>query len=131
VWFEDVDFCRRAYDAGYRIEYVPNATAHHSGGHSVQRLPTKHQRVYWYDSLLRYAGKHHRSLPYRTVCCSVAIGSLLRMSTGMIFGRGEDSRGEFNEVFRLAVSKLVAGRSVCPPAAERHASLESHPVDGR
>ena len=23
VWFEDVDFCRRAVDAGYRIEYVP------------------------------------------------------------------------------------------------------------
>ena len=36
VWFEDVDFCRRAAEAGYRIEYVPQVRAEHLGGHSVK-----------------------------------------------------------------------------------------------
>jgi GT2 family glycosyltransferase len=27
VWFEDVDFCRRAAEAGYRIQYVPRVRA--------------------------------------------------------------------------------------------------------
>ncbi len=38
VWFEDVDFCRRAADAGYRIEYVPQVEAEHLGGHSVGQI---------------------------------------------------------------------------------------------
>ena len=38
VWFEDVDFCRRAVESGYRIEYVPRVRAQHDGGHSVRKL---------------------------------------------------------------------------------------------
>ena len=38
VWFEDVDFCRRAADAGYQIAYVPSVAARHQGGHSVSRI---------------------------------------------------------------------------------------------
>lgn len=39
VWFEDVDLCRRAVDAGCQIAYVPSVVARHAGGHSVGRIP--------------------------------------------------------------------------------------------
>src|SRR5262249_10533428 len=32
IWFEDVDFCRRAVSAGYQIQYIPEASAFHAGG---------------------------------------------------------------------------------------------------
>src|SRR5258707_1391563 len=47
VWFEDVDFCRRAFDRGYRFYYVPEAVAKHTGAHSIRQLPVEKLRVYW------------------------------------------------------------------------------------
>ncbi len=38
LWFEDVDFCKRARDLGLKIQYVPQVTAFHQGGHSIAGL---------------------------------------------------------------------------------------------
>jgi GT2 family glycosyltransferase len=78
LWFEDVDFCRRAADRGYRLYYVPRAVAFHTGGHTIQNLTVEKRRVYWYRSLLRYSAKHFRPLAFRVVCLAVVAGSLLR-----------------------------------------------------
>ena len=87
VWFEDVDFCRRALDAGYRIEYVPTVEAVHEGGHSVGRIPPGCRAIYWCVSLLRYSEKHFRSFAFRGICMAVVLGSVPRMVVGMITGR--------------------------------------------
>jgi GT2 family glycosyltransferase len=123
VWYEDVDFCRRALQSGYSIEYRPAVRACHSGGHSVRSIPGKFQRLYWYGSLLRYVAKHHRPFAFRTVCCSVVLGSLFRMSAGMM-RRSGNLKGEYLNVLRLAAASLVAGRLVCPAVART-------PEDGR
>ena len=134
VWFEDVDFCRRALDRGYGIEYRPDARARHFGGHSVRNIEPKYQCLYWYGSLLRYAGKHYRPLAFRMICCSVVLGSLLRLLAGML-RPGGGPQGDYKKVLCLAVASLLAGKVVYPAAADnwedgrRH--LESHPVDGR
>ena len=60
LWFEDVDFCKRACDLGLKIQYVPQVTARHQGGHSIAGLDWACREVYWYVSLLRYASKHFR-----------------------------------------------------------------------
>jgi GT2 family glycosyltransferase len=78
LWFEDVDFCRRAADAGYQLYYVPGAVAEHQGGHSISRLSVEKRRVYWYRSLLRYSAKHFHPVAFRVVCLAVVAGSLLR-----------------------------------------------------
>jgi GT2 family glycosyltransferase len=79
LWFEDVDFCRRAIDRGYQFFYVPEAVAEHRGGHSISQLSVKKRRVYWYGSLLRYSAKHFRPLAFRSVCLATVAGSLLRI----------------------------------------------------
>jgi GT2 family glycosyltransferase len=84
IWFEDVDFCYRAAAAGYGIQYVPEAQASHLGGHSIKKIDGTSRQLYWYDSLLRYAGKHFRSGEYRFLCLAGAFGALLRMVVGMI-----------------------------------------------
>jgi N-acetylglucosaminyl-diphospho-decaprenol L-rhamnosyltransferase len=122
VWYEDVDFCRRARDAGYVIEYSPDAQARHSGAHSVQKLETRFQHLYWYGSLLRYVEKHYRPSTFRTVCCAVVLGSLLR-SMEMRFRRRDSRPRDYIQVLRLAVASFLAGRLVRPPA--------DHEKDGR
>jgi N-acetylglucosaminyl-diphospho-decaprenol L-rhamnosyltransferase len=78
LWFEDVDFCRRAVNRGYKFYYVPEALARHRGGHSISQLSVEKRRVYWYGSLLRYSAKHFRPSSFRVVCMAVVAGSLLR-----------------------------------------------------
>jgi GT2 family glycosyltransferase len=80
LWFEDVDFCRRAVDAGFRFRYVPDAVAKHLGGYSVSGLPLEMRVQYWYGNLLRYAIKHFRPAQAAAVSLCVIAGSVLRMT---------------------------------------------------
>lgn len=111
VWFEDVDFCRRAVQAGHRIRYVPTVAARHAGGHSVSKMPRQQGRVSWYSNLLRYGSKHFDTPAFRMVCVAVMAGSLLRGLGGLVYGK---SRGRllrtYWQVTRLAARALVRGK---------------------
>ena len=63
---------------GYRLYYMPEAVAKHTGGHSIPSLTVEMRRVYWYRSLLRYSAKHFRPVAFRVVCLAVVTGSFLR-----------------------------------------------------
>jgi N-acetylglucosaminyl-diphospho-decaprenol L-rhamnosyltransferase len=110
VWFEDVDYCRRALDAGYQIEYVPSVLASHTGGHSVRQVPAGCQAVYWCVSLLRYAAKHFRSLGYRSVCAAVLFTSVPRMFAGMIRDRSFTSFISYIRIIHIAGQCLFSDR---------------------
>jgi len=78
LWFEDVDFSKRARDLGLKILYLPEVTARHRGGHSIARMNWGCRQVYWYASLLRYASKHFRPHAFRGVSAAVVLGSVFR-----------------------------------------------------
>ncbi len=84
IWFEDVDFCRRAADAGVRIEYVPAVSAVHSGGHSIAQMDTGCRAWHWCVSLLKYAAKHFSGVGYRGVCAVMLLSSVPRMFLGLL-----------------------------------------------
>jgi len=107
VWFEDVDFCRRAVDAGYQIQYVPQVRAEHTGGHSVKKLPPVRIQEYWYDSLIRYAGKHFRPWQYRAVCLAAVFGTVPRMVAGMIREKNLSPAVSCYKIMRFAGKRLV------------------------
>ncbi len=110
IWFEDVDFCRRATDAGYRIEYVPQAEAEHGGGHSVLQIPQGCRAQYWCASLLRYGSKHLGSSKYRSVCLAVALTSVPRAVAGMIRERSISPIFSCLNIVGFAVRRLVSLR---------------------
>jgi N-acetylglucosaminyl-diphospho-decaprenol L-rhamnosyltransferase len=110
VWFEDVDFCRRAADAGYRIEYVPSAVALHAGGHSVGQVPRACRAMYWCDSLLRYAVKHFAPLAYRGVCVAAIVSAVPRMVAGIIQERSLAPVPMYFKIVKLASRRLVSFR---------------------
>lgn len=103
LWFEDVDFCRRAIDRGYRFYYEPAAVAKHTGAHSIGSLSLEMRRFYWYRSLLKYSAKHFRPKAFRAICLAVASGSVLRgVIEAVREGRFKPTAG-FGKVVRLAV----------------------------
>lgn len=108
VWFEDVDFCRRAALAGYHTHYIPSVLASHIGGHSIGSIPPGCRAVYWCVSLLRYAAKHFRPLAYRGVCTAVVLSSVPRMVVGMIRERSFSSIRSYIRIIRIAGLCLVS-----------------------
>jgi N-acetylglucosaminyl-diphospho-decaprenol L-rhamnosyltransferase len=107
VWFEDVDFCRRAVSAGYQIAYVPGVAARHRGGHSVAQIPAGRRASYWCASLLRYAAKHFGPWTFRGICAAVVLSSVPRMVAGVIRERTLSSAVSYLKIMRFAGLCLV------------------------
>lgn len=110
VWFEDVDFCRRAVDAGFHIQYLPQVVASHAGGHSIARVPAGCRAVYWCVSLIRYASKHFHELSYRAVCAAVLFSSFPRAVAGMILEWSLAPLSAYSKIVRFAGLCLVTTR---------------------
>jgi N-acetylglucosaminyl-diphospho-decaprenol L-rhamnosyltransferase len=110
VWFEDVDFCRRAIDAGYQIQYLPKVIASHVGGHSVAKVPAGCRAVYWCVSLIKYASKHFREPAYRLVCAAVVLSSFPRAVAGMILERSLAPISTYSKIVRFAGLRFVSRR---------------------
>jgi N-acetylglucosaminyl-diphospho-decaprenol L-rhamnosyltransferase len=109
LWFEDVDFCRRAKNRGYRFFYVPETAAKHAGAHSISHLSLEQRRVYWYGSLLRYSAKHFHPVSLRMVCLAVAAGSFLRMIGELARDRNSKPIAAFGKVLHLAGQRFLWG----------------------
>ncbi len=58
MYSEELDLCKRAKAAGWRVVYVPDAVVvHHEGKSSEQVVVARH--VHFNRSKVRYFGKHH------------------------------------------------------------------------
>ncbi len=54
IWFEEVDYCKRAQKAGMRVMYVPSVVAHDSVGQSFAKRGTWWKRKQFLTSMLKY-----------------------------------------------------------------------------
>lgn len=60
LYFEEVDFCRRARQAGWECWYVPDSRVMHLEGSSTGISNTSTRRAkYWYNSRRRFFVKHY------------------------------------------------------------------------
>ena len=113
VWFDDVDFCKRLRNAGWRIRYCPKAVFLHSGGHSVNSLSFIDRQSFWYQNLLRYFAKHHQLWEFNTLRAGVVAGLLLRALLSVAgFHAANVSvsvalRAYWNAAWRYAIRGLV------------------------
>ena len=84
VWFEDVDFCRRLRDRGWKILYCPDAIFLHAGGHSVNRLSFRDRQSCWYKNLLQYFRKHHNRSEVAVLRVGITVGLLFRALLSLV-----------------------------------------------
>jgi N-acetylglucosaminyl-diphospho-decaprenol L-rhamnosyltransferase len=122
VWFEDVDFLKRAAMAGCVSRYLPVAMARHEGGHSVGRVPAAAAAMYWYGNLLAYAARHFPRTGVLAVCVALMLGSVLRASFGVVRSLSLKPVSIYARVFCLAVTYLFAGRMEAPDLSSAFAT---------
>ncbi|MBI1961285.1 MAG: glycosyltransferase family 2 protein [Parcubacteria group bacterium] len=57
IWFEEVDFCRRAKAAGFKVVYWPGTSIIHHGGQSFGQAGTAQKQWWFFRSAWRYLTK--------------------------------------------------------------------------
>lgn len=57
MYCEDVDYCKRAWDAGFKVVYLPTAVITHAIGKSSDQVPNR-MIARFHLSMLRYYRKH-------------------------------------------------------------------------
>jgi N-acetylglucosaminyl-diphospho-decaprenol L-rhamnosyltransferase len=58
MFFEELDWCKRAADAGWRLVYFGTAQIIHHGGKSTEQSGAK-KHIWFQESKIRYYRKHH------------------------------------------------------------------------
>lgn len=86
LYFEEVDLCRRARRAGWRVVYEPRAQVLHLGGQTTGVRSGTRRPAYWYESRRRYFVKHYGTVGLWRADLAWAMGRAI----GMLRRRSSD-----------------------------------------
>ncbi|MBI1908089.1 glycosyltransferase family 2 protein [Candidatus Uhrbacteria bacterium] len=59
IWFEEVDYCKMARDAGFRVRHYGDVAIVHHKGHTFDQLATIRKQRWVRESMRKYMAKHH------------------------------------------------------------------------
>lgn len=92
MYCEDVDWCKRAWDAGYRVTYLPDSLITHAIGRSTDRVANK-MIVRFHRSMFRYYKKHiaSRNLLLRPLSLAFAATALTTRAALFLAGNLRDA----------------------------------------
>jgi len=77
IWFEEVDYCRRAIEQGYLVRYCPETSIVHHRGASFQKLKALREQIIFNQSARRYARLHFSIGGYALVLACLPVSWLL------------------------------------------------------
>jgi GT2 family glycosyltransferase len=106
AWFEDVDFCRRLHDAGWRLAYLPTARCLHEGGISVGALGRPAFSAIFYRNMHAYVRRHHGRAAAGLVRVLIVVGMAERWLAARLSGDGAGA-----DAARAALAGAVRGWS--------------------
>ncbi|MBI5135438.1 glycosyltransferase family 2 protein [Candidatus Uhrbacteria bacterium] len=79
IWYEEVDFCKRALDAGWEVLYQPTAGIVHHGGKSFEQAARSDKQAYFYQSAMYYIAKHKGFLGWFLLWCMKPLSSAINL----------------------------------------------------
>jgi N-acetylglucosaminyl-diphospho-decaprenol L-rhamnosyltransferase len=91
IWFEEVDFCKRAKEAGWGVVYVPSVQVIHHGGASFAQAMTLKKQRYFTSSMGKYFRKHRGTWTMVVLALPMLIG-LLAASALSLWKSAHDKR---------------------------------------
>ncbi len=90
IFFNDVDLCRRLWDAGWEVWFTPETSMVHEGGASTRQVRRQMIRES-HLSLLRYYRKHYRGrlcpVVYGVAVSTIWLGMQARIAASALAGR--------------------------------------------
>jgi hypothetical protein len=111
MFSEELDWCKRAKNAGWRVVYVGDALITHYGGKSTEQVPAN-KHIYFQQSKLRYFRKFHG----RGLALALRVFLLLSYSVQIaqegakaLVGHKRPMRLERIKVYTQVISALIKG----------------------
>ncbi|MCF4126133.1 glycosyltransferase family 2 protein [Methylobacterium sp. SyP6R] len=98
VYYEDVDLCARAWDAGLAVRHLAGITVRHEG-QGTTRAAKAHRLACFLESQIRYAAKHHGRA---TALALVATAFGAQVPLRLVQALARRSREEAGEIVRGA-----------------------------
>ncbi|MEY4722973.1 MAG: hypothetical protein RLZZ324_486 [Candidatus Parcubacteria bacterium] len=77
IWYEEVDWCKRAHDSGLPVWYTASARVTHGGGASFGQVFGPARQRMLNKSMRQYMRKHHGMLPYLALLALHPLSMLL------------------------------------------------------
>jgi GT2 family glycosyltransferase len=106
MYAEDTDWCKRFWNAQWKVVYVPEATAIHYGGGSSAKTPVR-SYIEMHRANLRYWRKHHGSLGQVSVHAIMLLHQVLRiLGGGILFLTLRSRRESIRPIVRRSVACL-------------------------
>jgi GT2 family glycosyltransferase len=111
MYGDDVDWCRRAWNAGWRVVFYPGARAIHDPGKTTKSYPA-HFAVAQQRSVLRYWKKHHSIFGVLGVRIVMVIHHALRYSAATLACLTQSGKTPLREV-RKKISGACLRQLLC------------------
>lgn len=64
IWFEEVDYCKMAHNAGWSIRHYGDVEITHLKGHAFGKIATLRKQTWMRTSLRKYMKKHHGTVAW-------------------------------------------------------------------
>jgi N-acetylglucosaminyl-diphospho-decaprenol L-rhamnosyltransferase len=127
LYFEEVDYCHRIRNAGWKVVSVANAPVTHIGSVSTGLDDeTKSMPQYWFDSRYRYFRKHHGRGYAAVSDVAFLMGNLLYLAKKKAQGEKATLRPKLLSNFaRFSVASFFAKATPGDAAAAAQATEES------
>lgn len=84
IWFEEVDYCKQANNAGWNITYTPSASIAHHGGVSFNQLVGIRRTKPFLDSAIVYARKHLGTAAAITLFILYPVAMLIALAASLV-----------------------------------------------
>lgn len=111
MYSEELDWCRRIKQAGWKIVYLPQAQVIHYVGQSSDQVAAQ-RHIYFQTSKVRYFRKHHGALAasmLRTALLAMYLGQLvMEAAKGLVGHKRELRRERVRAYWQVLRSGLVS-----------------------
>ena len=85
IWFEEVDYCKRANKFGFVVKYFSEANIIHKGGASFNKQSVIKNQMIFNKSLLRYFKKHKSFIEYLFLLFLIPLNLFLTYSYAIFY----------------------------------------------
>ncbi len=106
IWFEEVDYCKRAKDRGLQVWYAPCASITHHGGESFGQVFGPKKQQMFNDSLRKYFLKHSGVAPWLALTILDPFSKAL--AWGVALAKSKVNKSDFRNTYLVTIAAIFA-----------------------